>query len=159
MRGPCIISEMDSTTLVLPGFQAGIDSIGNILIERQNSPCREMALHANDELDTITVDIIENALRNARNEMDSLMTRTAMSPAIREQQDEFNVIAEPGGKMLAGQFGSFIGQFLRTWKGTFEASDIFMTNDPYSIDGAVSHHNDWLILMPIFVDQKLSRSA
>lgn len=80
-----------------------------------------------------------------------------MSPAIREQQDEFNVIAEPSGKMIVGQFGSFIGQFMEVWKGTVEEDDIFIVNDPYSIQGAVSHLNDWLVLMPIFKDGKLSK--
>jgi len=30
--GPAIISEMDSTTVVLPGFEATVDTIGNLLI-------------------------------------------------------------------------------------------------------------------------------
>jgi N-methylhydantoinase A len=30
--GPCIISEMDSTTVVLPGHSATVDAIGNLLI-------------------------------------------------------------------------------------------------------------------------------
>ena len=30
--GPAIISEMDSTTVILPGYQAQVDAIGNILI-------------------------------------------------------------------------------------------------------------------------------
>jgi len=89
--------------------------------------------------------------------MDTLMTRATMSPAIREQQDEFNVIAEPSGKMIVGQFGSFIGQFVKVWKGTIEEDDIFIVNDPYSIQGAVSHLNDWLVLMPIFMNGKLSK--
>lgn len=152
--GPCIISEMDSNTVVLPDFRAEVDAVGNILIHevRDNEGYEDPALK---QLDTVTVDIFENALRNARNEMDTLMTRTTMSPAIREQQDEFNVIAEPSGKMLAGQLGSFIGGFLDMWKDTIEPGDIFLTNDPYSVSGAVSHHNDWLILMPIHVNDDL----
>ena len=31
--GPAIVSEMDSTTVVLPGYRAGIDAVGNLLIE------------------------------------------------------------------------------------------------------------------------------
>ena len=30
--GPVIVSEMDSTTVVLPGFFAEVDSVGNLLI-------------------------------------------------------------------------------------------------------------------------------
>ena len=153
--GPCIISEMDSNTVILPGFRAEVDAVGNILIQRATDRQAYEGLDIK-QLDTVTVDIFENALRNARNEMDTLMTRTTMSPAIREQQDEFNVIAEPTGKMIVGQMGSFIGEFLDVWKDTIEPGDIFLTNDPYSVSGAVSHHNDWLILLPIHVNEKLS---
>ena len=31
--GPAIVSEMDSTTVVLPGYAARVDSVGNLLIE------------------------------------------------------------------------------------------------------------------------------
>ena len=153
--GPCIISEMDSNTVILPGFRAEVDAVGNILIQRATDRQGYESLGIK-QLDTVTVDIFENALRNARNEMDTLMTRTTMSPAIREQQDEFNVIAEPTGKMIVGQMGSFIGEFLDVWKDAIEPGDIFLTNDPYSVSGAVSHHNDWLILLPIHVNEKLS---
>ena len=60
-------------------------------------------------VDPITLDIIENALRNARIEMDATLVRTAMSPGIREQGDAFPLIADHTGKMIVGQFGSFIG--------------------------------------------------
>ncbi|KAL8950592.1 MAG: hypothetical protein Q9222_003372 [Ikaeria aurantiellina] len=153
--GPCVITEMDSNTVIHPEYRAEIDSVGNILIWEFRHQSEIPDLEADKQLDTVTVDIFENALRNARSEMDALMTRTTMSPAIREQQDEFNVIAEPKGKMLVGQFGSFIGEFLDGWKGSIEAGDIFLTNDPYSVGGAVSHHNDWLILKATFVDSKL----
>ncbi|KAL8791602.1 MAG: hypothetical protein Q9195_005807 [Heterodermia aff. obscurata] len=155
LRGPCVITEMDSNTLVHPGFKAEIDSAGNILIWEIEDEKQSTTTATDTALDTVTVNIFENALRNARNEMDTLMTRTTMSPAIREQQDEFNVIAEPGGKMIVGQFGSFISGFLQMWRDSIEPGDIFLTNDPYSVAGAVSHHNDWLILIPIFVGEKL----
>lgn len=32
LYGPCIINEMDSNTLILPGFKGEIDSVGNILL-------------------------------------------------------------------------------------------------------------------------------
>jgi N-methylhydantoinase B len=101
-------------------------------------------------VDTVTIDIIESALRNARFEMDTVLFRTAMSPGIREQHDEFPLIANPDGKMVVGQFGSFIHGFLQGYEGTVEAGDIFLTTDPYSVNGAISHANDWLLLMPVY---------
>jgi hypothetical protein len=65
------------------------------------------------KVDTVTIDIIESALRNARYEMDTVLFRTAMSPGIREQHDEFPMIANLEGKMVVGQFGSSSGASCR----------------------------------------------
>ncbi len=102
------------------------------------------------ELDTVTVDIIENALKNAREEMDAVLFRTAMSPGIREQGDCFPMIANKDGKMVVGQFGSFIHGFLNAFNGQVEEGDVLLTNDPYMCNGAVSHLPDWVVIVPIF---------
>ncbi|MBU6374177.1 MAG: hydantoinase B/oxoprolinase family protein [Alphaproteobacteria bacterium] len=101
-------------------------------------------------IDPITIDIIENALRNARTEMDATLFRTAMSPGIREQGDAFPLIAERDGKMIVGQFGSFLQGFLNSFDGEIEEGDVIWLSDPYSCEGAISHVNDWLVIMPIF---------
>lgn len=108
------------------------------------------------KVDLITLDIIENALRNAREEMDATLFRTAMSPGIREQGDAFPLIADRNGKMIVGQFGSFIDGFLRTYGGAIEEGDVFLLSDPYSCEGAVSHNNDWLVLIPIYISSRLT---
>lgn len=106
-------------------------------------------------VDAITLDILENALKNARFEMDAVLFRTAMSPGIREQHDEFPLIANRDGKMIVGQFGSFIHGFVDAYDGTIEDGDVFLTTDPYSCRGAISHANDWLVLLPVFKDGRL----
>lgn len=103
-------------------------------------------------VDSVTLDIIENALRNAREEMDATLFRTAMSPGIREQGDAFPMIANVEGKMVVGQFGSFIHGFMEAYGGELEEGDMIFTNDPYSCGAAVSHLNDWLVLKPVFKD-------
>ncbi len=119
------------------------------LVQTNNTPFKRV------EVDTVTIDIIESALRNARFEMDTVLFRTAMSPGIREQHDEFPMIANSEGKMVVGQFGSFIHGFMQGIDDTIEAGDIFFTSDPYSVNGAISHANDWLLLMPVFKDGRL----
>ena len=120
-----------------------------ILIQPNSKPFERI------EVDTVTLDIIENAMGNARNEMDAVLFRTAMSPGIREQGDAFPMIANHEGKMVVGQFGSFITGFLEGYDGTVEEGDIFLTNDPYITKGAVSHLPDWLVLYPIFKDGRI----
>ena len=104
------------------------------------------------DVDGVTVDIIENALKNAREEMDAVLFRTAMSPGIREQGDCFPMIANKDGKMVVGQFGSFIGPFLSVFDAEIEEGDVILTNDPYLCNAAVSHLPDWLVLVPVFKD-------
>jgi len=104
------------------------------------------------DVDGVTVDLIENALKNAREEMDAVLFRTAMSPGIREQGDCFPMIANRDGKMVVGQFGSFIGPFLSAYDADIDEGDIILTNDPYMCNGAVSHLPDWVVLVPVFKD-------
>jgi N-methylhydantoinase B len=118
----------------------------NKLIETNKAPFNKV------DVDTVNVDIIENALSNAREEMDAVLFRTAMSPGIREQGDCFPIIANRDGKMVVGQFGSFIRGFLDAYTGQIEEGDIILTNDPYLCNAAVSHLPDWIVLVPIFKD-------
>ena len=111
------------------------------------------------EVDPVTLDLIENSLRNARYEMDEVLFRTALSPGIREQHDEFPLIGDPEGKMVVGQFGLSIPALLDRFEGTIAEGDVLLTSDPYSCDGAISHANDWLVVMPIYVAGRLRNSG
>ena len=116
------------------------------LIETNTEPFRSV------DVDVVTLDLVENALRNARYEMDEVLFRTALSPGIREQHDEFPLIANADGKMMVGQFGLSIPDFLDNFDGDIEEGDVLLTSDPYSCGAAISHANDWLVVMPIYVD-------
>jgi len=100
-------------------------------------------------VDPITLDIIENALKNARFEMDNVVVRIALSPAVREQHDEFPMICNARGQMIVGQFGSYIPAVVDKFSD-FAEGDIFVWNDPYACKGSISHNNDWCVMMPIF---------
>jgi 5-oxoprolinase (ATP-hydrolysing) len=162
IMGPAVVTEMDANTLILPGYVGHIDAIGNIVInpvqekKREAPNLDEAAAKALVKESPLIPTLIASTLASIRSEMDTLMLRCAMSPAIREQQDEFNVITNAEGKMLVGQFGSFIGSFLDAWDGKpIEEGDVFVTNDVYQIKGAVSHLNDVIVLYPIFFNKQL----
>ena len=116
------------------------------IVETNSTPFKKV------DIDPVTVDIIENSLRNVRVEMDAVLFRTAMSPGIREQGDCFPMVANRDGKMVVGQFGSFIYGFMEAYDGEIEEGDIILTNDPYMCNAAVSHLPDWIVLVPIFKD-------
>ena len=129
-RARPIVTEMDSTTLSCPATPATWTPSATSSSARVCTPIRRGSHadgHASSrptrrrssrvDVDPVTLDIVENALRNARYEMDAVLFRTAMSPGIREQHDEFPLIADPHGKMVVGQFGSSIPGFLAGFDG------------------------------------------
>jgi N-methylhydantoinase B len=101
-------------------------------------------------IDPITLDLIENALKNIRAEMDEVLRRSAMSSSIREQHDEFPMIANERGQMIVGQFGSYIPDVVRRFEGRVGAGDAIILNDPYLCRGSISHTNDVLVIVPIY---------
>jgi len=107
------------------------------------------------DIDATTLDIIESTLENTRHEMDRVLETTAISPVIREQSDQFPLIADPEGRMVMGQFGSAIETIIENasfdWDD-LEDGDVVATNDPYMCAGAMSHTPDMLLLRPIFYE-------
>ncbi len=104
---------------------------------------------ATEAVDLATLEIIESALGNIREEMDAVVLQSAMSPIIREQHDEFPLVTDANGSMLVGQFGSYVPLLLETFDQTIETGDVILQNDPYLCAGAIQHTPDWLVLVPI----------
>ncbi len=102
------------------------------------------------DIDPVTLDIIEGALKSARYEMDAVLFRSAMSPVIREQHDEFPMITDPRGRMVVGQFGAYINEMMADWDQGIYEGDVILCADPFKCSGSISHTNDWLVLVPIF---------
>jgi N-methylhydantoinase B len=107
------------------------------------------------DIDQVTLDIIENALGNIRYEMDRVLVTTAVSPVIREQADEFPLIADRQGRMVVGQFGSPVDTVLENSPYNVEElkdGDVIAVNDPYMMEGSTSHLPDLLLIRPIFYE-------
>lgn len=100
IQGPAIISEMDANTLILPAHVATIDSTGNILINPEEEVKRDPPSMSEEDACRLVTDnpliptLVAATLGSIRAEMDVNILRAAMSPAIREQQDEFNVVCD-----------------------------------------------------------------
>ena len=101
-------------------------------------------------VDPVTLDLIENALKNTRFEMDEVVRRAAMAPTIREQHDEFPMITNERGEMVVGQFGSYLAEVIDSFGGRLDPGDVILQNDPYLCKGSISHTNDWLVALPIY---------
>ena len=147
------------------GYTAEIDRYLNILINPNRRAGRKLRLMKGVKIAEIpedrrstpvTLDIIEGALKNARHEMDAVLFRTAMSPVIREQHDEFPMITDPQGShgRRPVRLVHLRDDGRPTTTPSKRATSI-LTSDPYKCGGAISHVNDWLICVPIFFDGEL----
>ena len=165
ISGPAIVTEFDSTTVDPPRPRGH----GGHDLQHPDHPERVggragMATETNDlriaeipdiDVDPITLDIIEGALKNARFEMDAVLFRSAMSPVIREQHDEFPMLTDPRGRMVVGQFGAYINEMMAEWDRGIYPGDVILTSDPFKCSASISHTNDWLVLVPIFYEDEL----
>jgi len=113
--------------------------------------------------DPVTFDIIQNSLEAVADEMFAAMRKTAMSAIIYEVLDLGTGITDADGEIAASGAGipAFIGVLDKAVKailrkhppGSLAPGDVFAVNDPY--DGGVTHLNDIVLAMPVFVDGAL----
>ncbi|MEZ5101760.1 MAG: hydantoinase B/oxoprolinase family protein [Thermoleophilia bacterium] len=90
-----------------------------------------------------------------RHEMDAVMFRASLSPMIRETHDTYPLVADRNGRMLVGQFGSYLAAFLDHFDEPLEPGDVIVQNDPYLCGGSISHVPDVLVLRPVFHEDAL----
>lgn len=113
--------------------------------------------------DPITQEIIQNSLQAAADEMFAAFRKTAMSSIIYEVLDMGTGILDDKGEIACSGAGipAFIGVLDKAAKviiarhkpEEIREGDVFATNDPYY--GGVTHLNDIIVAMPVFVDGTL----
>ncbi len=114
--------------------------------------------------DPITLEIIQNSLQAAADEMFAAMKKTAMSSIIYEVLDMGTGIMDAKGELASSGAGipAFIGVLDKAVKviiakfdqpGDIEPGDVFATNDPYY--GGVTHLNDIVVAMPVFAGGRI----
>jgi N-methylhydantoinase B len=106
-------------------------------------------------IDTVTLELIQGAIRSARAEMEALIDRTAMSPFIREKKDYFTAFFDKEGRLVSStalpMAGNLIDCVFEHYPAeTMKPGDLYWYNDPYGSKGAVSHMPDMVFVAPVF---------
>jgi N-methylhydantoinase B len=125
-----------------------------------NAILKEATDVATATADPITLEIVRGALKSAQLEMGSLIERTAMSPVIREKQDYFTGLVDRNCRLLIGtrmpSGGSTVPPVLAQYPASeMREGDIYLYNDCYGTNGAVSHSPDMVFVTPVFVEGEL----
>ena len=83
-----------------------------------------------------------------------------MSPFIREKKDYFSAFFDQQGRLISGTrvplAGNLIDCILEQYpKPEMRDEDLYIYNDPYWSNGAVSHLPDMVFVAPVFVGPRL----
>jgi len=109
---------------------------------------------------SITFELIKGAMQSARQEMEALIDRTAMSPLIREKKDYYTAYFDRTGRLVASASLPLASNLIdciveRYPVETMRAGDIYIYNDAYGSKGAVSHMPDMAFICPVFAGNQL----
>ncbi|MFQ5829126.1 MAG: hydantoinase B/oxoprolinase family protein [Candidatus Methylomirabilia bacterium] len=114
-------------------------------------------------MDLVTVEVVQNQLLTAAEEMGITLVRTAYSPNIKERRDSSAAILDPDGSVIAQaahipmHLSSMMELahelFRQCPRESLRPGDMFIANDPYV--GAGSHLNDLAVISPVFVKGRL----
>lgn len=157
IAGPAIIEQLDSTIPIEPGSQAHADEMGNLIID-----VVDLAERAGDEIDAVTLAVVQNGLNQIASEMDLVHQLTSFSPIISESYDRSNGIYDrKTGRIIAqGELGLpiFLGVMQETTKAVIEhisglePGDVVVVNDPYF---GGTHLMDVKMMRPFFYKGEL----
>ncbi len=114
------------------------------------------------ELDIFTMQLINNFLTSATDEMNQVVVRTSLSPITRDAHDfqcglcrgDGEIILEGDGTVIHSLvYQTLISNWLRDNRQRTYPGDVIITNDPYS---GASHLPDIYMYRPIFVGDEIA---
>ncbi|MGZ5989690.1 MAG: hydantoinase B/oxoprolinase family protein, partial [Rhizomicrobium sp.] len=155
--GPALIVEPHQTIVVEPGWRAEPDKHGIVLrriAERGAAVSREA-------VDPVLLEVFANLFMAIAEEMGTVLQNTATSVNIKERLDFSCAVFDAHGGLVAnaphmpvhlGSMGDCVTAIVRKHPHMREG-EVFVTNAPY--DGG-THLPDVTVVMPVFVDGKLS---
>ena len=162
VAGPAIIDEMDSTTLVPPQSEVEIGADGSLIVSLPRAASAAVGTgRLAPEKDPVTLTVVNNALGNICNEMESAMVRTAYSPIFSESRDFSCCLFDRRLRMVgqAEMNPAIICAGLHTvplcvkeMEEPIEPGDVIVHNDPYR---GQCHMPEHLLMKPVFVDGTL----
>ena len=155
IKGPAIIAEDETSTIVGANFTARIDSLGYIVLER----C-EMSKSA---LEAIRTQVMWNRLIAVVEEQAQSLLRTAFGTITREAGDLSAGVYDVDGHMIAqamtgtpghvNTMATAVAHFFKQYPpSTMKPGDVYVTNDPWLGTG---HLFDYVMMTPVFLGKKL----
>ncbi|MGB1883629.1 MAG: hydantoinase B/oxoprolinase family protein [Gammaproteobacteria bacterium] len=112
---------------------------------------------AKNNLDSVTLDVIEWALEAAISEGEAAVERTAVSTIVREQHDYRASLNTVDCNSVTRVSWAATADPIRNYYALDEIhdGDVFLYNDIHESSGTIGHLPDFCVVVPIFSDERL----
>ena len=156
-QGPAIITEATGTNVVEAGWQARIDPLANLILERLGAAVRVPA--AGTSADPVVLEVMSNLFMSVADQMGATLALTSWSVNIKERFDFSCAIFDAQGDLVAnaphvpvhlGSMSAAIKTVMALNPGVRDG-DAFMLNAPAR---GGTHLPDVTVVTPVFVGAK-----
>ncbi|MEO0664818.1 MAG: hydantoinase B/oxoprolinase family protein, partial [Pseudomonadota bacterium] len=153
IAGPAIITEPTGTNMVEPGWSAGLDAHGNLILERQAADASAVD-HADSP---VMLEVMSNLFMSVADQMGATLANTAWSVNIKERLDFSCAIFDAAGELVAnaphvpvhlGSMSHAVQTVMRAFPDA-EEGDAFILNAPHA---GGTHLPDVTVITPVFVE-------
>lgn len=155
IKGPAMITEPNSTTIVDPGWEASINTEQQLILNRTVKRQQKFALGT--AVDPVMLEIFNNLYMSIAEQMGTALAKTAYSTNIKERLDFSCAIFDAQGDLVAnaqhipvhlGSMRESIQVIISERKNSMQPGDVFMLNNPYN---GGTHLPDVTVITPVFL--------
>jgi len=155
VSGPAMLVEPTGTTIVEPGWQAGIDGRRHLILRRIEP--RPQCFAAGTRVDPVLLEVFNNLFMSVAEQMGAVLANTAHSVNIKERLDFSCALFDGSGGLVAnaphipvhlGSMGESVRVVLDRFGDSLRPGDSFVLNSPYA---GGTHLPDVTVISPVFV--------
>ncbi|MFD6464138.1 hydantoinase B/oxoprolinase family protein, partial [Streptomyces roseolus] len=158
--GPALLTEANSTTVLEDGWQAAVNEIGHLVLERVAATA---APEAGTAADPVLLEVFNSLFMSIAEQMGARLESTAQSVNIKERLDFSCALFDPDGNLVAnaphipvhlGSMGTSVKEVIRRRTGAhaMRPGDTYAVNDPYH---GGTHLPDVTVITPVFDDERI----
>ena len=157
--GPALIIEDTGTTIVEPGWQAEMTSLGNLVLRRVVARTARVAIGTKS--DPVMLEVFNNLFMSVAEQMGYTLQNTALSVNVKERLDFSCAIFDATGSLIAnaphmpvhlGSMGESVRAVIRDNEGAINQGDSFALNNPYN---GGTHLPDITVVTPVFDEDEI----
>ncbi len=154
IRGPAIIAEANSTTIVESGWMAEVTTRNHMVMTRVAA--RKKSSPVGTTADPVMLEVFNNLFKFIAEQMGLRLQQTAHSVNIKERLDFSCALFDREGNLIAnaphipvhlGSMSESVRAVMRANEGTLKPGDAFAVNDPYN---GGTHLPDITVVTPVF---------